>query len=128
MTSYIDSINSIAITADEMIRAQTAVSDEGTTERSFEATVFKLSRAFPKQHKKITAIVFRMQALSRLIESSRPGWWFLPQADDGSYAVSELALRVAATCRLFEAGNEVVFDQTEFLEQALRLSETDSGS
>jgi hypothetical protein len=120
---FIDRVNAVKITHEDMVVACEIMEPEPEGGRSFEATVVRLARAFPSEPQKVQAVVFRMQALGSLASKSRPGWWFLPSEGEGALSVSRLALQVAATLDLIEDGHSVSFDEGAFLELALQLAE-----
>lgn len=120
--NILDRINSVSVSKDDLWElARDAQNFKG--EPCFEAGLFLISRRVHGDFHKTSAIMFRMEALVRLLkEEGLPGWT-LPQQPDGSYPTAEAVFAAAAVQPLIEQENDVVFEREAFLKKVLELAE-----
>ena len=121
--SYLDRVNSIAVTANDLIALAKEMAEYKPEMRSFEASIGRVVRIFPGEENatKVQAIMFRMGALSRVLtESEDVGITFIKRTD-GSVQVSDALLAAVAEQPMSLKDGREWFDIVELLKRAKKL-------
>ena len=74
-----------------------------------------LTELFHGDPSKTSAIYFRMNALSSLLNDTDASGNHSPHAGEGAIDANDIALATAARQPLIQVGNELVFDRDEFM-------------
>jgi len=115
-------INSNPLTRDEMVAYLKEVETTPREDRCFETNAIAGFTVF-QEPDKTTSIMFRMEAIARMIEQGLlPGWSEPPDNPDGPWSVREaLFAAVGVTPVLLNKDGKVVFDKDSLLKTVFQL-------
>lgn len=94
--------------------------------RGFEGHAFAAARLHPRDFDKVSALMFRMEALARLVAQAGAPGWTLPPQSDGAVFTEEAVFAAAAVEPLVQQGNRVAFNRSRFLKRVLLLAEVEA--
>jgi hypothetical protein len=117
-------VNATPISTDELTSVVQEVGQSEPEDRDWHGHTLAAIRLYPNDPDKVKAIIFRLEALARLlVNEGAPGWTLsLP---DGSDLTQEAVFAAAAVQPLIEQQGEVAFDRETFLEKVLELADLD---
>jgi len=121
----VDYLNSVAVTKDELMSVSEGTGELKETDEPFEATMFMLGRRYKGQPQKASAVLFRMQALVRFVESDQAKGWTLPKQSDGGIPTMDAVFAAAAIHPLSVVGDQVGFEAESFCARVLELAESE---
>lgn len=116
-------INAIVITEEEIVEVVEETEEINPEDRNWEASTFMVARLHPGDFEKVGAIVFRMEALTRLLAKAGAPGWTLPETADGGILTQEAVFAATAVQPLVEQDGEVAFEQEAFLQKVLELAD-----
>jgi hypothetical protein len=127
-TRFLEELNSISITLEDLRRATDEVHKLAPGDRNVEGRLFTMARVFKGQPKKGLAVEFRLVAMTRMLEAEVLPGWVLPKQPDGSVAVSEPVWLATASEPLVPGPDEPTFEQKSFLARVLSLAEAEGNA
>jgi len=122
-------INSNPLTRDEMVAYLKEVETIPHEDRCFETHAIAGFTVFQDEPDKTTSIMFRMEAIARMIERGLlPGWSEPPDSSDGPWSVREaLFAAVGVTPVLLNKDGKVVFNKDSLLKAVFQLGKNKPG-
>lgn len=119
-------INKVSITKDDVLEFVRETGELDPESRDFTGLSVTAIRLHPGDVDKVGALMFRMEALARLIESPHMKGWTYPKAPDGGTWTSEPVFAATAVQPLIlnEAGKPA-FEPRSFMHKVLELAELD---
>ncbi len=118
---YLNRINEAEVTFQDLWH----IAGEAEEARDLENIMFLIAKRFHGQPSKGSAVLFRLQALARLLEEhGAPGWALPPQAD-GAIPTQEWVFAAAAVQPLVLINEEPSFEHEPFLNKVLELAEVE---
>lgn len=117
-------VNETPILKDDILSVIQEVGDSAPEDRDMESHLFAAIRLYSGDPDKVTAIMFRLEALAHLlVDEDAPGWTVsLP---NGAVLTQEPVFAAAAVQPLIEQDGNVAFDRELFLAKVLELAELD---
>jgi hypothetical protein len=88
-------------------------------------SMFLVARMFKGEPAKAQAVLFRMEALARLLEERGAPGWTLPKTPDGAIPTQEAVFSAAAVEPLAKVDGEIGFEQQAFLKRVLAEAEVE---
>lgn len=115
-------VNDTPVSKDELLSVVQEVGQSDPGGHDMTAHAIAAIRLNPGDPGKVKAIIFRLEALARLLAGEgAPGWTLsLP---GGAVLTQEPVFAAAAVQPLVEQAGEVTFDREAFLEKVLELAE-----
>ena len=115
--------SSIRVSKDELYEVAKEASKLKMNDRNIEGFAFTIARLFSGDPEKAGAVMYRMQALFRLLhEEGLPGWT-LSRQPNRTLAAHEAVLAAAATEPLMERNGEIAFDYSAFVNRVAQLAD-----
>lgn len=118
-------INRTPVTPDEVLKFLEVAEALPRDARCFEAHTITAARLHPGEFNKVTALMFRMEALSQLLEAQGAPGWTLP-GPDGSVFADHTVFAAAALEPLVIRDGEIAFDYDTFLRRVLAEAELET--
>lgn len=117
------SVNRVRITGNQLLRFSDEVQALPKDLAGFVGASFVAAKHARKRPEEAAALIFRMQALAKLIEDEPlPGWTF-PKAPDGSITTDQEVFKAAAMEPLIEREGHLVFDRESFTRRVLKIAD-----
>jgi hypothetical protein len=120
----IERINNVPVSKEELLELVDETEQLDPEERCYESHLVTLIRLQHGNHEKVSAIMFRMEALARLLAQEGATGWTLP-LPNGGLLTQEPVFAAAAIQPLIEQNGDVAFDREEFFQKVLELAELD---
>src|SRR5262249_22940427 len=116
----IQRINSTTVSVDEIVEVIQEVETSDKDDRDWEGRVVTLMRLHPGNPDKAQSLLFRIEALARLLDREGDSGWTL-RLPDGLVPAPEPVFAAAGTEPLNQVGEELEFDRESFFKKALEL-------
>jgi len=128
MTDFLEKINEVEITIDDLLNATEEVHKLPPEDRNWEGRAFTMAKMFKGQPHKAMAIDSRLTAMSEMIENGNLPGWALPKDEEGSVGVSEPVWEATAKEPLILNGNSTTFNKESFLNRVLSYAEPEGNA
>lgn len=125
---YLREINAVRVSREDILQFVRETSAMPKEDRDFEGFAIAAIRLHPGNPDLAGALMFRMQALARLIGSPAVRGWTYPEAPDGATWASEPVFAAAAVEPLVEDNGKLTFEPQSFGRRVLELAELDEES
>ena len=121
IVSVLGDINGTALPRDEFLRFvhETHLLDED--ERDIRVFAETAARVFTENPATISAALFRMEALARLVHEDIIPGWTSDRLEDGSVSVREDLFVAVAETPLVLRNGKIVFDRDDLLKKAFEI-------
>lgn len=123
--NMIETVNQVSVSKEELLEIVDQLEHERPDEDAFYKALAVVADLHPGDHKKVSAIMFRMEALSQLLVSEGSTGWTLP-VSDGRVLTEEPVFAAAANEPLIVNGKRVEFERTSFFRRVLEESDPDT--
>lgn len=124
--AFLDRINGVKLSKRELLKFNEAFNELPTDQRDFFGQSFLAVRLTRRRPDKAAALIFRMQALARLVCDDGARGWTLPKQPDGAIFTKEEMFQAAALEPLIERKGEFAFEHDSFLQRVLALAEVET--
>lgn len=123
---FIDRINRVAVTKEEVLEFVRETSELAPELRDYTGFSLTAIQLHPGNVDKVGALMFRMEALTRLIASPAMKGWTYPEALDGATWTSEPVFAATAVEPLIiDQEGQPAFEPESFSRRVLELAEVD---
>ena len=120
----IERLNRTHVTVDEILEVVGAVQSRKKDDMDWEGRVFTIMRLYPGDPDKAQSLLFRIEALARLIDREGDTGWTL-RLPSGAINTQESVFKAAGLEPLMRIGNELEFERESFFKKVLELDELD---
>jgi hypothetical protein len=115
-------VNATPVSQEELLSVIREVRESGPESRDMTGHALIAVRLYSDDPDKVKAIMFRLEALARLLsEQEAPGWTL--SIPNGAVLIQEPVFASAAVQPLVEQDGEVAFEREAFLEKVLDLAD-----
>ncbi len=119
---FLTGINTNEVSAAELMEVVEEVNQLHADQPQLEDIAIVILQLHPDSPDKRTGIMFRMEALARLLSEEGVPGWTLP-GPSGSLFMKEAVLAAAAVQPVIEKDNHVAFEHEAFLQKVLELAQ-----
>ena len=124
-TEFVTSLNDIKLKEEEIVQAiNAAVESSDSGECHFRSSVVTTMQLFPAAPQKARAIIFRLQALSTMMQENELNNWMLPDGSQIVPGAQKALIAAVAHHPLSLIEGAVLFEKRSFLGRILEFSET----
>ena len=123
---YLDRLNRVAVTAEDLMAAQDDIGRLARGERDFESVSIVVAERFAEdlQPMKPAAVLFRLQALQKIVGAGGAAGFVEDGPPQDGYSLAARAVfEAAARCRLQSQDDDLHFDLSEFQRLAMEAAE-----
>ena len=125
-TSFMRRMNAVCTSKDELMAFNEAVNELDPVLRNFMGHAMVGAELHPSEVDKITALMCRMEALTRLIREDGAKGWTQPERSDGTVIAQEEVFAAAAVEPLVDRNDRICFNKRTFVQRVLALAEVES--
>ncbi len=123
---FLKRINRVSVTKDEVLEFAHETANLDAEVRDFTGFSITAIRLHPGDIDKVSALMFRMEALARLVDSPQLKGWTYPKAADGATWTSEPVFAATAVEPLIlNEERQPAFDPESFCRRVLELAEVE---
>jgi hypothetical protein len=124
--NLVERLNKTTVTKKEILEIVEKSEHHDDERKNFFGHIQTLVALHQGDQEKVSAIMFRMEALAKLIQGEGIPGWTESEAPDGSVLTQESVFAAAAVHPLIEKDGDVEFDRESFLLRVLELAEVDT--
>src|SRR5205085_11697164 len=117
-------LNQVPVTKEDIIEVVEELELADPDDHGWEKGLITVIRLQNGNREKVQAIMFRMEALARLLENEDTSGWTL-RLPNGAVLTQEPILAAAAVEKLIDKESDVGFGRESFLNKVLELAELD---
>ena len=122
--ALVEFLNGVHVTKKDLIRVIDTANHEHETMGGHDILgMFTAAKVFKRNKDKARAIIFRMRALSEMIESDELQGWTLGKSDDGKAFADDAVLAAVAVHPLSVVNGRIKFERESFMTRVLELAE-----
>lgn len=115
-------VNAFPVPQEDMFRFVEEVAKLEPGERDFEGHMLVAVRLFAPERDKGMSVIFRMEALARLLRREELPGWAKPVRPDGAVLTHPALFAAAGVATVVERKGEMAFDRDDFLRTAFELA------
>lgn len=118
----IEQVNNVSVSKEDLIEAVQEIGELDPEERDFTGHAITIVRLHSGEPEKVKAIMFRLEALARLLaREGAPGWTLaLPNE---AVLTQEPVFAAAAVQPMIEQNGRVAFERDSFLQKVLDMAD-----
>ncbi len=120
---FLKRVNAVAVTKDEVLELARESGDLRPEHRDFEGLTITAIRLHPGNVEKVNALMYRFEALARLVESPVMRGWTYPTTPDGATWTSEPVFAATAVQPVILIDGKPSFEPESFSQKVLELAE-----
>ena len=117
-------INSTPVSKEEIFEVLIEVHELDEEERDMDGRALTVIRLHAANPDKVQSLLFRIEALARIIEREGQSGWTLPLAN-GAVATQQSVFAAAGVEPLVEKDGQLEFERERFFEKALEFEDAD---